>query len=288
MHTSGTMITYLADPGTTMCPLWKMTARDGLIAAYVMHSRGTSGRNINSGGAITTRFTFNGQIYKPSTIEASRPTRSIGLNPNSVECSGVFDDIVTKSDVEGGRWKEAEILYELVNFLDLSMGSTAQISGFTGKFDLLGTSFKVEFRSKASKLHSLIGELTTPIDRNPFPAGVNPIDFTFARNIISSTNRSNFVVDGTVEEDDYWQYGTVVWTSGANVNEPPMEIKASVGNTIELQLPMRSAISVADEVNLLAGYNGTRDQARDKFGDAEDLNSEPDLPGLKGVITYPV
>jgi hypothetical protein len=66
-----------------------------------------------------------------------------------------------------------------------------------------------------------------------------------------------------------------------------MEIKGNVGNAIELQLPMMHTIVIGDTLNLIAGYDGTRDQARDKFAAMDAFQGEPDLPGLKGIIEYP-
>ena len=66
-----------------------------------------------------------------------------------------------------------------------------------------------------------------------------------------------------------------------------MEIKSNVGNAITLQLPMRSDIQIGDTVDLIAGYDGSREQARDKFGAMEMFDGEPDLPGLRAVLKYP-
>ena len=66
-----------------------------------------------------------------------------------------------------------------------------------------------------------------------------------------------------------------------------MEIKGSTGNVIELQLPLRSTIAIGDNCSLVAGYNSTREQARDKFGAMVNFNGEVDLPGVKGIVKYP-
>jgi len=66
-----------------------------------------------------------------------------------------------------------------------------------------------------------------------------------------------------------------------------MEIKDNTGNVIELQLPMRSDIAISDTVSLLAGYDGSIEQARDKFGAAENFSGEPHLPGLRSILKYP-
>jgi len=96
----------------------------------------------------------------------------------------------------------------------------------------------------------------------------------------------NFTVNGTAQANDYFSYGRAEFTSGAN-SGLKMEIKSNVGNAIKLQLPMRSTIAIGNTVTLIAGYDGTREQARDKFGAAAAFNGEPDLPFLRGIISYP-
>jgi hypothetical protein len=74
-----------------------------------------------------------------------------------------------------------------------------------------------------------------------------------------------------------------------------MEVKSSTstdGGTktlIEMQLPLPSNPLVGDTVELVAGYDGTREQARDKFSptDVVDFDGEPDLPGLSRLLKYP-
>lgn len=383
MSTSVTLKAHLAQNLTFMCPCWLIEASSGSIAAYAEHTR---------------QFVFNGHTYIPSAVESSRPLQKIGLQPNSAEISGVFDDTITRADVEGGKWKNARITYELVNYLDLTMGSTNIIRGFVGKFQVLsGVAYKFEFLSVSDALQQLIGELTSPIDRNTFPAGLTPeganavqrltstatggtftisftnpltsitqvtdnlnwndsaatiqtalrslsnmpslavtcsggalnsapVTLTFSasladmpvarvsvdntnatdgtvlpsvitngssnwtdtRNVVASPapTRRTFTVNGSAREDSWFKYGVAKFTSGAN-SGLEMEIKDSVGNAIELQLPLRGNIVAGDIVKLVAGYDGTRTQNKEKFNDMENFNAEPDLPGLKKILVYP-
>jgi hypothetical protein len=50
---------------------------------------------------------------------------------------------------------------------------------------------------------------------------------------------------------------------------------------------MRSDIANGDTVTLIAGYDSTIDQARDKFSSAINFDGEFMLPGIKGVVSYP-
>lgn len=270
--TSAAMIDHLGSNVTFLIEIWKMVARDGTIAAYAAHQR---------------NITFNAQLYTSAPIEPTRFTRKLGLEPDDAELTGVFD-VITEADIRGGRWKRARITKEIINYLDTSMGSVAKQVGFAGKFTLENNQFTVEFQSVSSLLGQEIGDLTSPTDRNRTldDLGVTVAMFTFARAVTASADRRHFTVNGTAKPDNYFQYGKVTFSSGAN-NGRSMEIKLNAGNDIELYLPMLSNIAIGDAVSLVAGYDGTRDAARDKFSAAINMQAEPDLPGINQVYTYP-
>lgn len=271
---SAALLDHLASNVTTLCALWKITATDGTVAAYAAHTRS---------------LTFSSVAYSAAPVEPTRFTQTLGVHEaNHIELLGIFDDIVTEADLQGGRWKNAKIVFEYVNYLDLSMGSVGKMKGQAGKFSINNGTFTVEFRSLADLLSQDIGDLTSPLDRNrkPEDLGVNMAPFTFARTVTAVADRRNFTVGGTAQINNYFAYGRAEFTSGPN-NGLKMEIKASVGNVIELQLPMRSTIAIGNTLNLIAGYDGTRAQARDKFAAAINFSGEPDLPGLQTVMKYP-
>ena len=250
-----------------------MLAKDGTRASYCAHTR---------------NLTFNSLDYSAAPVEASRANLTLGLmEANTTDLYGVFDDTVTEEDVIGGKWNNAEIVTELVNYLDLSQGSVRRMKGNVGKFNIKNGSYIVEFQSLSARLRQEIGELTSPVDRNTLAELVDDLaPYTFARNVTAVTDRRNFTVDGTAKANGYFRYGKVTFTSGDN-DDLSMEIKDNTGNVIELQLPMRSDIAISDTVSLLAGYDGSREQARDKFSAAENMSAEPDLPGIKTILKYP-
>lgn len=274
MPPSAQMLDRLGSNVTWICAIWKMTAVDSTVAAYAAHTRD---------------LLFESVTYKSAQVEPTTFTQTLGVQQaNYVELFGIFDDIVNEADLQGGRWKNAKIQFEYVDYLDLTIGSVGKMKGQAGKISINNGTFTVEMRSLSDLLSQEIGELTSPVDRNrrPEDLGVGMGPFTFARTVTAFTDRRNFTVGGTAQANDYFRYGRAEWTSGNN-NGLKMEIKANVGNVIELQLPMRSTIQIGDNLNLIAGYDGTREQARDKFAAMVNFNGEPDLPGLKAIIQYP-
>lgn len=277
---SAPMLAHLSQNVTCLIPVWKMVATDTTVAAYCAHTR---------------NLAYNGTNYSATPVVPTRFSQSLGLNPNNIELFGVFDSVIDEDDIQGGKWKNAQILFEFI-VIDIQTGlpsatitdSVGKIKGQAGKFTINNGTFTVELQSLSALVNQPIGELTSPVDRNrrPEDLGVSMAPFTHARTVTAVVNRMNFTVGGTAQADNYFQYGRAEWTGGAN-NGLKMEVKASVGNAIELQLPMRSNITVGDTVTLIAGYDGTIEQARDKFGAGEKFNGEFMLPGLRGIVKYP-
>lgn len=281
------MLAHLAQNITFLVPIWKITAADTTVAAYAAHTRD---------------LVFGGVTYKAAPVEPTSFTQTLGVHEaNHVELFGVMDSTVTEADIQGGRWKGAKIVFEYVAYDPASgaihptvVGSVGKMKGQAGKFSLNNGTFRVEFRSLSDLLSQEIGDLTSPQDRNRTPEalGVSMVSFTHASTVMSFTNRMKFKVSYVQPNVDYFAYGRAEWSTGANAGLK-MEIKASTttdGGTrteIELQLPMRGVIANGDTLNLIAGYDGSRTQARDKFGAMEEFNGEPDLPGITAVIKYP-
>lgn len=279
MPVSAGMLTALQSNVTFLIPVWVITASDGTVAAFAAHTR---------------NITYNSIPYLAAPVEPTSFSQVIRLDANHVELFGVFDDIVTEQDVQGGRWKNAPIVYELIAYDPATGQASATATGYAnkmkgqaGKFSINNQTFRVEFRSLSDLLSQEIGEITSPMDRNRRPEGlgVSMVPFTHARTVTAVVDRMNFTVGGTAQANDYFAYGRAEWTGGDN-DGLQMEVKANVGNAIVLQLAMRSAIQIGDTVDLIAGYDGSREQARDKFGAMEQFNGEPDLPGLKAILKY--
>lgn len=261
-------------------PVIKVVARDGAVAAYAPHTRYIS---------------IGGVTYSPYyPVDAARPSAKVGLSPDSAEFTAPFDDIITKGGVVGGKWKGARAYTAfVVDYRDTSLGVVQERNWLVGKISIRGGGFTFELLSLSQALSQQIGDVTSPIDRNRTPEqlGVDIAAYTFAATVTTPAPTDRRVFTTSVNQPDvngvpYFRYGRAVWLTGANAGLQ-MEIEDNAAAQITLQLPMRSAIAVGDTLQLIAGYDGTREQARDKFAAAEAVNCEPDLPGLNKVLTYP-
>jgi len=280
---SAAMLNHLAGPTTFVVPIWKIVSVESETAAFASHTRD---------------LVFSGTTYKAAPVAPTQISQTLGVQQaNHGELFGVFDDVISEDEVQGGKWKNASITFEYIVY-DPATGAASTIvtdsvgkqRGQAGQFTIQNGTFTVEFKSIADRLQQEIGSLTSPIDRRRKleDLGITTTPYIFARTVASVVDRRNFTVNGTAQANDYFRYGRCKFTSGAN-NNLEMEIKANTGNTIELQLPMRSNISNGDGVSLYAGYDGSIEQARDKFpGSVDGFDGEPDLPGLlQGILRYP-
>lgn len=256
-------------------PLIKVVAKDGTTLAYVPHTR---------------YLTVGGQLYTPaSPVDAARPVCKVGLQPDSGEFIGVFDDIITEADVYGGRWKGASIYTAyVVDYRDTSLGVVQERNWKVGKIKPRGESFMMELLSLSSALNQQIGEETQAIDRRRRldELGISIAAYTHATTVTAVTDRRRFTV-GYVAANSYFRYGLIRWTSGAN-DDLEMEIKDNVAGAIELQLPMRSNVVIGDACVLIRGFDGSRESAK-LIGAAvvESMQAEPDTPSLDQVYRYP-
>jgi uncharacterized phage protein (TIGR02218 family) len=280
MPVSDAMKDHLAGNVTFLCEIWKMQARDGAIVAFA---------------ACARDILFNSQLYAAGPFEPSTSTRRLSLQADSSQLTGAFNDVITEMDMRAGRWKNARITKEIVNYMDLTMGSVARQTGRAGDIAIQGQAFTVEFWSLTKLLDQQIGDLTSPVDRNRTidQLGIDVAAFTFSATVTAITDRRTFTVDYNQPAANYFKYGLVDWTAGLNIHSPKQEVKSSttIGSStlIVLQLAMPYNVQVGDTLNLTAGYDGTREQARDRFGALAVLNGqfEPDIPGLASLITYP-
>lgn len=259
-------------------PAVKIVAPDGTTAAYIPHTR---------------YKTIDGTLYAPyNPLDAARPTLKVGLQPNSMEFNAPLDDVVTKFGIVSRQWVggRAYSAY-LVDYREAVPDLVQEHEWFIGKTKTHGGMFTMELLGLSQALRQQIGAVTSPIDRNRTPEelGIDMGPFTFAAEVVSVTSRRVFEVD--VNEADVggvpmFRYGRAEWVTGDNA-DLLMEIEDNAGPVITLQLPMPSDIQVGDTLNLYAGYDGTREQCRDKFNAVEAFQGEPDLPGMARVLTYP-
>lgn len=277
---SAAMIDHLQGNVTFLCTIVKLTRRDGVVVAYASHTR---------------PLVFNGVTYMPSAVELTQASRSTGLEPDTYQIQGAFDDYIKKQEVEDSLWRDAEVLREVVNYLDLTMGSCDVQRGYVGQITPKGGSFEIEVNSLAVKLAQSVGDIVQTTDRRRrLDQVLSDISaYRHAGTVKSITSNRKFKIDYVQPSDNYFRYGLVKWTAGAN-NNLECEIKSSTTTDagtrteIELQMNAPNAIAVNNTGNFIMGYDGSRESARALGEEAiEGFDAEPDMQPTDVLIQYP-
>lgn len=275
MAVSVTMKAHLALPVTTLCQAWKIVARDGTTIRAIAHTR---------------NLTIDGELYTALPIQPVQLETKSGLAADNTEVNAILaSNYFTEQDFLSGKWNFARVEMRVVNFLDPTMGDAQRLVGYFGEVTTRNGTFTAEVRSLSQLLSQEIGEATSPHCRvrnlGDNRCKKTLTSFTHTTTVSAVTDRRRFTV-GTTQADGYFDYGTIQFTTGANLGFS-MEIKASVGAQIELVLPFPREISAGDGCILIAGCDRTRATCRDKFNNVTNFQGEPDLPGDRKTLKVP-
>jgi uncharacterized phage protein (TIGR02218 family) len=268
---------HLARETTTLAYLWKVTRRDGLVFGFTDCDRA---------------LTYGGVTYEPATgFIASAINTSAALNVDNLDVDGFFSsEAITEADILAGVWDNAEIRVYLCNWADLSQGVMMLRRGWLGQVKTGRGIFTTELRGLMQKLQQSTGELYSPTCRASLGDArckMNLTAFTFTGLVATVVSRRKFTSLDLAQADNYFEYGVVTWTAGANAGLS-MEVKASLSadQSVELQLPMPYDIAVGDTFSIVAGCDRNLETCKTKFANILNYRGEPFLPGTDKIIRY--
>lgn len=271
------LASHIAGRTTTLARLWEITRRDETKFHFTDHD-------------IDLEFPpASGIIYEALTGFSSSDIETSGqLNVDNLEVTTFFDAAsITQVDVEAGKWDRATIRLVVVNYADLSQGALIQRFGEIGQFAYDGQRFRAELRGLMQALANNIGRVyTAPCDAALGDArckvGLDALTVSFT--VTAAASRMQFTDAALTEADDWWQYGLVEWTTGANIGTR-MEVRGSTAaGVITLQLPMWRAIEIGDTGTISPGCDKRGDTCRDKFANKINFRGFETIPGLDRMI----
>ena len=271
---STAMKTHLAERVTTLCDLWKITAKNGSVVRTCNHTR---------------NITYNSELYLAVPLKTMNFQMSANLDPgNSEVAAPLVVDGFTEGDLLNGVWDFARVEVVTINYGDPTMGFARKRTGHLGEVSIHNGTFTAEYRSLTDLLNQPVGTVYGPLC--PYTLGdanctKSLAAFTFTGTVAIVGSRAVFTVS-VVKPDEYFTLGKITFTSGANTGLS-MEIKKQVGTRIVLAQAMPYAIASGVSVTLIAGDDKKRATCRDKFANAVNFGGVPDLPGPDKIFTYP-
>ena len=263
------MQAYLAQEVTTLATCWKLTRRDGLVLRFTDHD---------------ADVVVAGEQYRASSgINPSAVSSHLGLSADNLELGGMLQEGgIAEADVLAGKFDHAAVRIFMVNNNAPDAGELPLKSGWLGEVSLKGGSFVAEIRGISSLLQQAIGQVYTATCRAKLGdarCGVNLTSITVS-GTISAVEAAHAFVDATRHETkNYFAYGVVHFTSGANAGLR-MEVREYGAGRFNLFLPMPNAMAVGDSYTAVAGCDKLFDTCAGRFGNAVNFRGEPHVPGM--------
>lgn len=274
------LATHLATDTHTLCAMLRIDLKDGTQLAFTDHDRPLT---FNTGdGALT---------YVPDTgILPSDLALSAGFDADDMEVSGPIGDVVTRTAVLGGRYDDAAVYYFFVNWSDLTQGAVKLIKGYVALATVEGGRFKFTVHSEIAKFSRSIGRVITgycDADLGDARCGFSLTADTVTVTAVTDA-RTFQTTNGSSRANDYFNQGTVTFTSGALNGCRPVEVfDWSLAGDVALWTDLPEAPAVGDTLELRRGCDKTRTTCRDTFDNVINFRGFPDVPGSDQVLRYP-
>jgi uncharacterized phage protein (TIGR02218 family) len=277
---------------TTVCVLWKVKRTDGTILGFTNHDVDVT---YNDGSDTVDYEALTG--YTPSAVESGSD-----LGTDNLQVTAFLDaDAITEADLRAGLYNYADIQMRLVNYADLTMGDLKIRKGTLGQVKLQNGEFVAEIRGLTFWLTSVLGETYGPgcrADLGDAQCQVNLALLAQNGHVATVTDNETFVPASGLSPaaPDYFNYGIVTWTSGAN-DGALMEVANWDRTTIKLFESMPYAIAIGDTFTIEPGCNKGTD-CNTKFvgiklldgtttgsgGNILNKHSEDFIPGMDSIL----
>jgi uncharacterized phage protein (TIGR02218 family) len=214
---------------------------------------------------------------------------STGFDGSDIEINGPIDATVTRAAVLGGRYDGATARLFQVNWKDLTDGALKLMRGRVSVSVVEGSRFKFVIQTEASRFSQQVGRVITgycDADFGDTRCGYTPA--TLAATVTAVTDTRSFTVSFTgTYADDYWNKGTVTFTSGELSGIRPVEIfDWSAAGAVALWTPLPEVPQVGDTLTISQGCEKTR-AACLAYDNVINFRGFPDVPGSDQVLRYP-
>ena len=264
---------HLSGELTMLATCWKITRRDSVVMGFTSHDKSLSFDGVdyvaNSG-------------FTPSDIK-----NSDSLEGDLFNLEGFLDSsFITESDLLAGKYDFAEIEIFQVNYADLTQGKIIHRTGWFGEISFDNGRFNAEISGLTSKLAKTIGDLYSPTCRavlGDSRCSVSMAGYVVTGSVTGLTDNRVFADSSRVEDNGYFNYGKITFTSGNN-DGLSMEVKAYADGEIELVLPMSYAILIGDTYSLEVGCDKIISTCVAKFNNAVNFRGEPFVPGMDEIL----
>lgn len=269
---------HLGGTLTTLAECVKITRQDNVVIAFTTHDA-----DLVIGGVT---YKADGSYVRGALDETD------SLKETSYDISGILDSQwLSESDIQAGLYDHAQIEVSVVNWAGLDQGCVTIRSGWLGEVARTGGKYTAALRGLHDLLERRVGDTYTPecrYDLGDERCRLNIQALTREGAVTQTLDSANFIDATRSEADGYFNYGKIVWTSGANQG---LAIEARAwsqpAKQFTLWMPMPNQIAAGDRYTVCAGCDKRFSTCKAKFNNAANFGGFPHLPGLDKILQYP-
>lgn len=283
------LVTHLATTAHARVRMLRLDLVDGSTVAVTDHDQ-VLAIDLGDGSAD----------YTPRTgIIPSDLSLSTGFDADDIEVTGPLVETateawhVTRAMVIGGRFDDATARFFMANWRDLTQGPARLVKGRVVLAQVEGSTFKLTIHSEISRFSQEIGRtITAYCDADFGSTRCGYVVTPLAATVTAVTSALQFTVSFTgTYADDYFNKGTVTFTSGALNGSRMVEVFdwASGGagaGTVALWTDLAEPPQVGDTLELRQGCGKTRADCL-VYDNVINFRGFPDVPGTDQVLRYP-
>jgi hypothetical protein len=185
---SANLQAHIAQDVTTLCTLFKVSRRDGLVLGFTDHDQDV---------------VYDGVTYDAETgYTRSAVKDSDKYSVDNLELEGLFNsDKITEADIRARLYDGATVEIMVANYNDLTMGVIERRAGTLGQVKLKDDTYTAEIRGLFYIFQTLIGEKASARCRSdvydPNRCAANPDTFRESNRVSSNvTDRRIFEYEG--------------------------------------------------------------------------------------------
>ena len=271
-HIPAALQAHLDTGVTTLCHCWLLTLRDATRLGFTDHDRALE---------------FDGVTFTPASgFDASALQAATGLAPDNIEVVGALsDNAITETDLERGRYDDAEADIYRVNWTDPEQ-RVLLFRGSLGETTRGPLAFTAELRGMAHRLDQPQGRAylrRCDAELGDARCGVTltPVSGT----VTAIAPHGGLTVSGLPTDGTYAQ-GLLVWTSGDNTGQTAA-IREHAGSTLTLWSPPPDTMQPGDAFTATMGCDKRFQTCRTRFSNAPRFRGFPHMPGDDWMTGYP-
>lgn len=270
-------------------PTLKQAILDGRVCRYVKIT-------LTDSSVITLTdhnkpFVLDGTTYNPSpNLNAIQMLQTKGTQVNTQKVfSTWFEGVFTLEELNAGLYDDADIEVGWAAWRLTPIEGMVIFSGKVGEITFNDEGVTFEALDDMKLLEENFGRTYTTHDPYTFgdpQFGLSEASFTDTGSInFVLSNRLKFKADGpmTSQQSGWFTFGKLTFTSGPNngysgeVKIHDKNVDANIGTSIEFFIPTPYPMTVGDTFEIVAGYDGSFTQCKNKFNNAVNFGGFPTI-----------